>query len=129
MEMAEGESGAENVIQGEFQPEVDKIGGSKEGGAGRTLTVLTAGFSLRNCTKAFKSPFMSVATLMQEIGALPETEKAEFFAVLFREERQALLERLEEEQDLREAEAVLNDPKTEWVPWEQVKAGLHELRN
>jgi hypothetical protein len=31
---------------------------------------------------------------------------------------------LEEEQDLQEARAVLNDPNTEWVPWDEVKRSL-----
>ena len=67
---------------------------------------------------------MSAATLMQEIRSLPETEKAALFDALLREEREALLDRLEEEQDVKEAEAILNDPETEWVPWEQVKRTL-----
>ena len=67
---------------------------------------------------------MSADTLMQEIRTLPETEKAALFDALLREEREALLDRLEEEQDLKDALAVLNDPETEWVPWEQVKRTL-----
>jgi hypothetical protein len=72
---------------------------------------------------------MSADTLMQEIRTLPVAEKAALFDALLREEREALLERLEDERGVQEALAVLNDPNTEWVPWEQVKAELQELRD
>jgi len=64
---------------------------------------------------------MNAATLMQEIRTLPETEKAELMDVLIQEEREALLDRLEQDQDTKEAAAILNDPTTEWVPWDEVK--------
>jgi hypothetical protein len=67
---------------------------------------------------------MSAATLMQQIRILPETEKKALFDALWREDREALLDRLEEEQDLQEARAILNDPNTEWVPWDEVKRSL-----
>jgi hypothetical protein len=67
---------------------------------------------------------MSAATLMQQIRILPETEKEALLDALWREDREALLDRLEEEQDLQEARAVLNDPNTEWVPWDEVKRSL-----
>jgi len=36
------------------------------------------------------------------------------------------LERLsEDQQDIDEAQHILNDPKTEWVPWDKVKEQLH----
>ena len=67
---------------------------------------------------------MSAATLMQQIRSLPETEKEALLDALWREDREALLDRLEEEQDLQEARAVLNDPNAEWVPWDEVKRSL-----
>jgi len=67
---------------------------------------------------------MSAATLMQQIRILPETEKEALFDALWREDREALLDRLEEEQDLQEARAVLNDPNTEWVPLDVVNRSL-----
>jgi hypothetical protein len=69
-------------------------------------------------------PLMSAATLMQQIRILPEKEKEALYDALWREDREALLDRLEEEQDMKDADAVLNDPNTEWVPWEEVKRTL-----
>ena len=90
---------------------------------------MQGGFPLRVWVSLSKLEPMSAATLMEEIRTLPETEKVALFDALWREDREALLDRFEEEQDLQEARAVLNDPTTVWVPWEKVKAELHELRD
>jgi hypothetical protein len=66
---------------------------------------------------------------MQEIRTLPETEKVALFEALRREDREALLDRLEVDQNLLEARSISNDPNKELAPWEQLKSELHELRN
>lgn len=67
---------------------------------------------------------MSAATSMQQIRILPEKEKETLYDALWREDREALLDRLEGEQAVKDADAILKDPNTKWVPWEEVKRTL-----
>ena len=67
---------------------------------------------------------MSAATVLEQIHTLPAGERDRLFDALWQESRQAWLERMEDEQDSRDAEAVLNDPQAEFVPWADVKQSL-----
>jgi hypothetical protein len=67
---------------------------------------------------------MSAAQLAQAVRALPPTEHRAFLDSLLVFDADAIRERLEDLDDLRDARAVLKE-ETEWTPWEQVKEELH----
>lgn len=69
---------------------------------------------------------MTAVAILDEIHALPPDERRRLFEALLSELLEAA--RREEEEDVRDALTVLNDPDAEWVPWEQVKSELHALR-
>lgn len=66
---------------------------------------------------------MTVAAVLDEIHVLSPKERRQLFDAFLSE----LLEvaRREDEEDVGDALAVLNDPHAEWVPWKQVKSELH----
>lgn len=77
-----------------------------------------------------QSDTMTAVAVLNEIHALPPDERQRLFDALWSEDRETWeARRREEEEDVRDALAVVNDPAAEWVPWEQVKSELHALRD
>lgn len=69
---------------------------------------------------------MSVTQLANAVRHLPPSEHAAFLDALIAFDREALLRRLEDAEDVAVAREVLAT-ETEWKPWDKVKAELHEL--
>jgi hypothetical protein len=67
---------------------------------------------------------MSADQLAQAVRALPPAEHRAFLESLLAFDADAIRERLEDMDDLRDARAVLKE-EIEWTPWEQVKEELH----
>lgn len=69
---------------------------------------------------------MSVSQLANAVQQLSPQEHAAFLDALLAFDADAIRQRLEDLEDIREAKDVLAS-ETEWTSWEQVKAELHEL--
>jgi hypothetical protein len=67
---------------------------------------------------------MSASQLAQAVRALPPAEHRSFLDSLLAFDADAIRERLEDMDDLRDARAVLKE-ETAWTPWEQVKEEMH----
>ena len=69
---------------------------------------------------------MSAAMLVEAVRRLPASEHEAFLDALLSFDSEAIRQRLEDRADIISARAVLENEK-DWVPWPEVKAGLHEV--
>ncbi len=69
---------------------------------------------------------MSAAVLAEAVRRLPASEHEAFLDALLSFDAEAIRQRLEDRADIAAARAVLESEK-DWLPWHEVKAGLHEV--
>lgn len=66
---------------------------------------------------------MSAVQLLKAVNDLPRRELGAFLDALVQRERKALLRRLEDADDVKQARKILASTKNEdWIPFEKVKA-------
>jgi len=69
---------------------------------------------------------MSSAQLAQAVRLLPPAEHRAFLDALLAFDADAIRQRLEDLDDIRDARHVLQE-ETEWTPWQKVKEELREV--
>ena len=69
---------------------------------------------------------MSSAQLAQAVRLLPPAEHHAFLDALLAFDADAIRQRLEDLDDIRDARNVLQE-ETEWTPWEKVKEELRDV--